>query len=89
MLRFVSAHIPWNSISNLEPQMSYKALRVDLVLLSATNLSIICRRDDGLTVDVITDLLRIQNQSSLALDGWTSTNILAVTFVIAYDMNRN
>jgi len=45
MLGCVSAHIPWNAISNLELQRSYKALRGDLVVLSATTHSNICHRE--------------------------------------------
>jgi len=76
-------------ISNLEPQRSYKALRDDLVLPSATTLSKICRREYALTVDAIKKQLPIQNKVSLALNGWTSTNNLAITSVIAYYMDRN
>jgi hypothetical protein len=89
MLGFVSAHIPWNAISNLELQRSYNALRNDLVLPSATTLSNICRREYALTVDVIKKQLPIRNKVSLALDGWTSTNKLAITSVIAYYTDRN
>jgi len=53
MLGFVLAHIPWNAISNLELRLSYRALRDDLVLLSATTLCNICRREYALTVDAI------------------------------------
>jgi len=89
MLGFVSALIPWNSISNLELRRSYKALRDDLVLLSATTLSNICRREYALTVDAIKKQLPLQNKVSLALDRWTSMNKLAITLVIAYYMDRN
>jgi len=89
MLGFVSAHIPWNAISNLELQRSYKSLRDDLVLRSATTLSNICRREYALTVDAIKKQLPIRNKGSLALDRWTSTNKLAITSVIAYYMDRN
>jgi len=89
MLGFVSAHIPWNAISNLELWRSYKALCDDPVLPSATTLSNICRREYALTLDAITKQLPVQNKVSLALDGWTSTNILAITSVIAYYMDRN
>ena len=89
MLGFVSAHIPWNAISNLELRRSYKALRDDLVLPSATTLSNICRREYALTVDAIKKQLPLRNKVSLALDGWTSTNKLAITSVIAYYMDRN
>jgi len=74
MLGFVSAHIPWNAISNLELRQSYKALPNDLVLPSATTLSNICWREYALTVDAIKKHLLLRNKFSLALDGWTSTN---------------
>jgi len=89
MLGFVSAHIPWNPISNLELRRSYKSLRGDLVLPSATTLSNICQREYALTEDAIKKQLPIRNKVSLALDGWTSTNKLAITSVIAYYMDRN
>jgi hypothetical protein len=89
MLGFVSAHIPWNTISNLELQWSYKPLRDDLVLPSATTFSNICRREYALTVDAIKKQLPLRNKVSLALDGWTSMNKLAIMSVIAYYMDRN
>jgi len=89
MLGFVSAHIPWNAIPNLEQRRSYKALRDDLVLPSATNLSNICRREYALTVDEINKKLPSQYKVSLALNRWTSTNKLAITSVIAYYMSWN
>jgi hypothetical protein len=89
MLGFVLAHIPWNVISNLELQRSYKALRDDLVLPSATALRNICRREYALTVDAIIKQLPLRNKVSLVLDGWTSTNNLAITSVIAYYMDQN
>ena len=59
------------------------------MLPSATTLSNICRREYALTVDAIKKQLPIRNKVSLALDGWTSTNKLAITSVIAYYMDRN
>jgi len=89
MLGFVSAHIPWNTISNLELRWSYNALRSELVLPSASTLSNICWREYTLTVDAIKKQLPSTNKVSLALDRWTSTNKLAITSVIAYYMDRN
>jgi hypothetical protein len=89
MLGFVSAHIPWNARSNLELRRSYKVLRDDLVLPSATTLSNICHREYALTVDAIKKQLPSRNKVSLALDGWTSTNKLAITSVVAYYLDRN
>jgi len=89
MLGFVSAHIPWNTISNLQLRRSYMSLWSDLVLPSAMTLSNICQREYALTVDAIKKQLRSQNIVSSALDGWTSTNNLAITAVIAYYMHHN
>ena len=89
MLGFLSAHITWNAISILVLRRLYKALRDDLVLPSATTISIICRREYTLTVDAIKKQLPIRNKVSLALDGWISTNKLAITSVITYYMDRN
>jgi len=89
ILGFVLKHIPRNVISNLELPRSYKALRHDLVLPSATTLSNICQKEYALTVDAIKKQLPLRNKVSLALDGWTSTNKLAITSVIAYYMHQN
>jgi len=69
MLGFVSTHIPWNAISNLELRRSYKALHDDLVLPSATTLSNICHREYALMVDAIRKQLLSRNKVRLALDG--------------------
>ena len=79
MLGFVSAHIPWITKSNLELLRSYEALRDDLVLPSATTLRNVCWREYELTVDAIKKQLPLQNDVSLALDGWTSTNKRTIT----------
>jgi len=89
MLGFVSAHIPWNTVSNLELRRSYNASRSELVLPLASTLSNICRREYLLTVDAIEKQLPTRNKVSLALDRWTSTNKLARTSVIAYYMDHN
>jgi len=69
MLGFVSAHIPWNAISNLELQQSYKALHDDVVLLCATALSNICRCEYPPTVDAIKNQLQSRNHVTSAIDG--------------------
>jgi len=89
MWGFVSALIPWNALSNLELRRWYKVWRDDQVLPSATTFSNICRREYALTVDVIEKQLPSRNEVSLALDGWSPTNTLAITSVIAHHMDRN
>jgi len=71
MLGSVSAHIPWNGISNLDIRQSYNTLPSELVLRSASTLSNICGREYTLTVDAIKNQLVSRNIVSLALDGWT------------------
>jgi len=89
MLGYVLAVIPWNAISNLELRWSYRSLRNDLVLPSATTLSNNCRREYALTVDAFKKQLPLRNRVSIALDGWTSTNKLAMTSDVAYYIDRN
>jgi len=89
MLGFVLAHIPWNAISNLELRRAYNALRDNLVLPSTTPLCNICPREYALSVDAIKKQLPSQTTVGSTLDGWTSTNELAVTSVFAYYTDRN
>jgi hypothetical protein len=89
MLGFVFAYIPRNAISNLEQRWSYNALRSELVLPSTSTLSNICWTEFTLTVDAIEKQLPSTNKVSLALNGWTSTNKVAITLVIAYYVDRN
>jgi hypothetical protein len=88
MIGFLLSHIASNAISNLELEWSYKSLRSKLVLPLATTLSNTGQRESALRVDAIKKQLALQNQASLALDGWTSTNILTITLVIANYMDR-
>jgi len=89
MSLFVSVHTPGNGISYSELRRWYKALHSELVQPSATTLSNICRWEYALTVYVIKNQLPSQNNVSLAFDGWTSTNKLAIWSVIAHYMDRN
>jgi len=89
LLGFIWAHSAWNSISNLELQWSYIALRDDLVLPSTKTISKICRREYAMTVDGIPKQFPSRNRVSLPLDGWTSMNKLAIRSVIAYYRDRN
>jgi len=83
MLGFVSAHIAWNATSNLKLRQSRNVSRSDFLLPSASTLSRICRREYTPTVYAAKKQLPSRNNVSLALDGWTSTNKLAITLVIA------
>jgi len=81
------AHIPWNVIPNLEVQQAYNALQRELLLPSSSTLSTICRRVYTLTVDAMKTQLPSTNKVSVALDGWTSTNKLAIMPVIGYNID--
>jgi hypothetical protein len=89
MLGFVSAHIPWNAITNLELRRTFYALRYNLILPSASTLSNICRSEYSLTIDAIKMQLPTKNKVSVALDGWMSTNKLAIGLVIGYFIDFN
>jgi len=67
----VSAHNPWNAISNLELRWSYKALESDVPLYSDSTHSNIHRREFALTMDAIKKQLLSQNKVSSALEGST------------------
>ena len=88
MLGFHSANIPWKAISNLGLWRSYEALCYDLVLPSAMIFHNISSWKYALTEDAIKKQLPLRNKVSLALDGWTSTNKLAISSVMAYYMDR-
>ena len=88
MVGFLSAHIPWNAIPNIELQQSYNPLCSELVLPSASTLSNLCGREYSLTVDAIKKQLPSRNRVSIASDGWISTKKLAITSVMVYYMDR-
>jgi len=52
-------------------------------------LSNTCQREYALTMDTIKKELPSRNKVSLTLDGWISSNKLAITSVIAYYMDWN
>jgi len=58
------------------------------VLPLASTLSNICWKEYTLTVDAIKKQLPSRNKVSLALEGWTVTNKIALTSVIAYYMDQ-
>jgi len=89
MIGLVWAHIQRNSIPNLELQQLYKASRDYRVLPSTTIRSNICRRDYKLTMDAIKKGLPLGNKVSSALDGWKSTNKIAIICLFAYYIDRN
>jgi len=89
MLGFVLTHNPCNTITDIELQRSFKALRGKLVLPSASTLSNIRQREYSLIVDAIRKQLPSRNKVSVAEEGWALLNKSTITSVIAYCMDRN
>jgi len=87
MLEFVSVHKSWNAISHLKRERSYMTLSSEQVQQSASTLGNICWRDYSGAGDAIKKQLLSRDEDSLALDGWTSTNKLAIMSVITYYMH--
>jgi len=89
MLGFVTAHIPWNAITNLELKSSYNALQSDSVLPFASMWSMIWLREYALTVEAFKKQSLSRNKVSSALHVWTLKNKLAILSVIADYLDRN
>jgi hypothetical protein len=89
MLGFVLARIPWNALSNLELQLSYRALQNDLVLPSTTTHSNICWREYPLTVNANMKQLPSRDRVTSVIDRWTSANKLAMTLIVDYYVDQN
>jgi len=89
MLSYVLADIPWKAISNLELQQSHKALLNKQLLPCTMPFSNIYRREYALTVVAIMNQLPSWHKISLALEGWTTTNKLAIRSVSVYYRDRN
>jgi len=77
----------WNPISDRELRRPHKAFRDDFVLPLAMTLGNISLRHYALTVDAITKQYRSRYKVSSAMTQWTSTNKLAITSVLACDMD--
>jgi len=89
MLKFISTHIPWNTISNLELWQLGDALCSQLILPSASTLRNICQREYSLTVEEIKKQLPSSTKVSVALGVWTSMNSLRIMSVIECNNDRN
>jgi len=76
-------------MSKLELPLSKNALSSELVLPSANILCNISQREHPLTEDAIKKQLPSRYNVRFTLDGWTSTNKLAIVSVIAYSTDRN
>jgi hypothetical protein len=69
MQGIVSAHIPWNVISNRVLRQAFNALCSDFVPPSTSTLSNICSWEYSLTIEAIKQQLLTQHKVSVALNG--------------------
>lgn len=89
LIGLLSALIPLNAISNREFRRVFYALRRDVKLPSVSTLSRILESEYNMTLEAIKSQIPQGQKVSIALDGWTSQNRLAITSVIMYYISRN
>lgn len=89
LLGLLSALIPLNAISNREFRRVFFSLRHDLKLPSVSTLSRLLESEYDKTIEAIKHQIPLGQRVSIALDGWTSQNRLAITSVIMYYISRN
>ena len=89
LLGLLSALIPLNAISNREFRRVFFSLRHDLKLPSVSMLSRLLESEYDKTIEAIKHQIPLGQRVSIALDGWTSQNRLAITSVIMYYISRN
>jgi hypothetical protein len=89
LIGLLSALIPLNVGSNREFRRVFKALRNDVKIPSVSKLTCLLRNEYGKTLEAIKGQIPRGQRVSIALDGWTSQNRLAITSVIMYYISRN
>ena len=89
LIGLLSASIPLNALSNREFRRVFKLLSNDLKLPSVSKLSCLLHEEYQKTLEEIKGQIPGGQRVSIALDGWTSKNRLAITSVIMYYISRN
>ena len=89
LLGLLSALIPLNAISNKEFRRVFFTLRPNVKIPSVATLTNLLAKEYEMTVTAIRDQIPVGQKVSIALDGWTSQNRLAITSVIMYYISRN
>lgn len=89
LLGLLSAIIPLNAISNKELRRAFFMLRPEVKIPSVGTLTNLLAREYEMTLAAIKQQIPIGQKISIALDGWTSQNRLAITSVIMYYISRN
>lgn len=89
LLGFLSALIPFNSITNTEFRRVLISLKPGVSLPSVSTLRRLLATEYETTVKAIRDGIPEGQKVALALDGWTSGNKLAISSVIMYYISKN
>lgn len=89
LLGLLSALVPLNALSNVELRRVFFSLRSDVKIPSVGTLTNLLAREYEMTLAAIKEQIPTGQKVSIALDGWTSQNRLAITSVIMYFISKN
>ena len=89
LLGFLSALIPFNTITNPELRRILFSLKPDVNLPSVSTLRRLLATEYEKTTKSIRDNIPEGQKVGLALDGWTSANKLAISSVIMYYISKS
>ena len=84
LIGLLSALVPIHSLFNSEFRRIFTALRPDISIPSVSKIRRLLAVEYDSTIQTIRQSIPEQQKVSLALDGWTSSNKLAITSVIMY-----
>lgn len=85
----LSALVPLNVLSNPEFRRTFLALRPGITIPSITKIRRLLAVEYENTLQAIKESIPKNQKVSLALDGWTSSNKLAISSVIMYYIGTN
>ena len=89
LLEFLSALIPFNTLTNPELRRILFSLKPDVNIPSVSTLRRLLATEYEKTTQAIRDNIPEGQKVGLALDGWTSGNKLAIASVIMYNISIN
>ena len=89
LLGLLSALIPLNAILNPEFRRVFSILRSDVQIPCVSTLINLLAREYQMTIVAIKNQIPRGQKVSIALDGWTSQNRLAITSAILYYISNN
>ena len=89
LLGFLSALIPFNTLTNPELRRILFSLKPDVNIPSVSTLRRLLSTEYEKTTQAIRDNIPEGQKVGQALDGWTSGNKLAISSVIMYYISKN